>query len=77
MSLNNLAVLYGAMGNYEAAEPLYIEAKNIWQEVLGEKHPYYAASLNNLAILYGAMGNYNAAEPLYIEAKNIRKESFR
>jgi CHAT domain-containing protein len=66
--------LYSDKGNYPAAEPLYLEAKNIWKEVLGEKHPDYANSLNNLAALYGSMGNYPAAEPLYLEAKNIWKK---
>ncbi|MBU3955888.1 CHAT domain-containing protein, partial [bacterium] len=74
ISLNNLACLYKDMGNYTAAEPLFLEAKNIRKEILGEKHPSYAISLNSLATLYMAMGNYTAAEPLYLESKNIRKE---
>jgi tetratricopeptide (TPR) repeat protein len=36
MSLNNLAMLYQAMGNYTAAEPLYKEALAIRKKVLGE-----------------------------------------
>ncbi|MBI4646685.1 MAG: tetratricopeptide repeat protein [Bacteroidia bacterium] len=73
-SLNNLAALYQAISNYPAAEPLFLEAKKLNKEVLGEKHPDYATSLNNLALLYDNMGNYPAAESLYLEAKKLRKE---
>ena len=38
-SLNNLAGLYNFQGKYEAAEPLYIEALEIAESVLGENHP--------------------------------------
>ncbi|MBI4646451.1 MAG: tetratricopeptide repeat protein, partial [Bacteroidia bacterium] len=63
------------MGNYSQAEPLYIQAMNLWKEFLGEKHPLYATSLNNLALLYHNMGNYSKAEPLFTQAMNIRKET--
>ena len=41
-SLNNLAGLYRAMGNYAAAEPLFRQASDIWRTALGEDHPHYA-----------------------------------
>ena len=62
------------MGNYEKAEPLYLESKAINEKVLGREHRDYAASLNNLAILYWKMGNYEKAEPLYLESKAIREK---
>ena len=62
------------MGNYQKAEPLYIEAKTIREKVLGTEHPNYATSCNNLALLYESMGNYQKAEPLYIEAKTIQEQ---
>ncbi|MEO7048721.1 MAG: CHAT domain-containing tetratricopeptide repeat protein, partial [Ferruginibacter sp.] len=73
-SLNNLAGLYSDMKQYEKAEPLYLEAKNIREKALGKEHPDYANSLNNLAGLYSDMGQYEKAESLYIEAKNIREK---
>ncbi len=51
-SLNNLAVLYEAMGRFTDAEPLYRQAMEICKVQLGENHPDYAISLNNLAGLY-------------------------
>ncbi|MCA9124864.1 MAG: CHAT domain-containing protein, partial [Planctomycetales bacterium] len=73
-SLNNLAALYHAMGDYSRAEPLYHQAMEIRKEVLGEKHPDYATSLNNQAVLYHAMGDYSRAEPLLRQALELRKE---
>ena len=52
------------MGDYAKAEPLYKEALEIRQKVLGREHPDTATSLNNLAELYEAMGDYAKAEPL-------------
>ena len=46
------------MGNFDEAEPLYIEAKAIRMKALGTDHPDFAQSLNNLAILYSLMGYY-------------------
>ena len=50
-SLNNLAMLYRAMGDHAAALPLFRQALEIRRTALGENHPDYAASLNNLAVL--------------------------
>jgi len=73
-SLNNLAGLYHAMGDYARAEPLYRQAMEIEKKVLGEVHPDYAISLNNLALLYKSMGDYARAEPLYRQAMELRKK---
>ena len=62
------------MGDYAKAEPLFKEALEIRQKVLGREHPDTAASLNNLAKLYWAMGDYAKAEPLYKEALEIRQK---
>ncbi|OKH13439.1 hypothetical protein NIES208_15000, partial [[Limnothrix rosea] IAM M-220] len=47
-----LARLHESQGKYEAAEPLYIDALQMWKELLGDRHPSVATSLNNLAGLY-------------------------
>ncbi|MEO1387981.1 MAG: tetratricopeptide repeat protein, partial [Cyanobacteria bacterium J06634_6] len=62
------AGLYKSQGRYEQAEPLYIQALDLWRKLLGEDHPNIAASLNNLAGLYSSQGRYEQAEPLYIQA---------
>ena len=55
-SLNNLAALYRAQGQYDRAEPLYKRSLAIREEALGTEHPDVAQSLNNLAELYGTQG---------------------
>jgi nephrocystin-3 len=70
-SLNNLAGLLDAKGDYDSAEPLYQRALSINEKVLGPEHPYTAKSMNNLAALYDAKGDYDSAEPLYQRALSI------
>ena len=53
-SLNNLAALYNAQGQYAKAEPLYQRSLAIREKALGPEHPDVANSLNNLAELYRA-----------------------
>ena len=64
-SLNNLAELYKAQGQYAVAEPLYKRSLTIAEKALGPEHPSVGTSLNNLAALYRKQGQYAAAEPLY------------
>ena len=73
-SLNNLANLLYATGDYARARPLYEQALAITREALGERHPDYAQSLNNLAALLSATGDYARARPLYEQALAIRKK---
>jgi CHAT domain-containing protein len=63
------------MGDSSKAEPLYQQARGIYKEVLGEKHPRYAISLHNLAGLYSTLGDSSKAEPLYRQAQVIYKEA--
>jgi hypothetical protein len=44
------------VGDYAKAEPLLKEALEIYQKVLGPKHPHTATDFNNLAMLYQEMG---------------------
>ena len=55
-SLNNLALLYYAMGRYQSAEPLYLRALEIWFNRLGENHPNTQKVWSNfIYCLLGAM----------------------
>jgi len=70
-SLNNLAELYDLQGRYSEAEPLYLQALELTQDLLGKDHPNVASILNNLAFLYGSQGRYSEAEPLYLQALEL------
>jgi len=74
-SLNNLGELYRAQGAYDKAEPLYVRALAIREQVLGPMHPHVAQSLNNLAALYQAQGAYAKVEPLYVRALAISEKA--
>ena len=55
-SLNNLAVLLKAQGDYAGARPLYERALAIREKVVGPEHHDTAQSLNNFARLLQAQG---------------------
>ena len=66
-SYNNLAGLYLSMGEYQKAEPLYLNAL----KVVGEEYP---STYNNLAELYRSMGEYQKAESLSLKALKISEK---
>ncbi|MBW4506089.1 MAG: tetratricopeptide repeat protein [Scytonematopsis contorta HA4267-MV1] len=47
-SLNNLALLYDSIGRYDEAEPLYLQALNIYKQQLGKNHPHTNTVRQNL-----------------------------
>ena len=71
VSLNNLAYLLKAQGDYVGAQPLYERALAIREKTLGAEHPDTAQSLNNLARLLQAQGDYARTRPLYERALAI------
>nr|WP_290937813.1 tetratricopeptide repeat protein [Haliscomenobacter sp.] len=60
------------MGDFEKAEPLFLETKTIREKVQGKDNSDYAEILNNLASLYRSMGNYEKAELHHLEAIAIK-----
>jgi tetratricopeptide (TPR) repeat protein len=71
-SLNNLAELYRAQGQYTEAEPLSKRALAIREKAFGSEHPNVATSLENYAGLLRLMDRPDEAEPLESRAKAIR-----
>jgi tetratricopeptide (TPR) repeat protein len=71
-SLNNLAQLYQAQGQYGKAEPLYQRALAIRDKALGPEHPEVATSFENYAFLLRSMGLPEKATQLESRAKAIR-----
>ena len=72
-TLHELALLHKDLGQYAAAEPLYLRALSIREEALGKDHPDIARILNNLAMLYRSQNRYIEAEPLYLRSLSIKE----
>jgi CHAT domain-containing protein/Tfp pilus assembly protein PilF len=73
-SLNSLAALQRARGEYGKAEPLLVRALGI-REKLGPGHPDVAESLDELGLLYLDRAEYSKAEPLLVRALDIREKA--
>lgn len=61
--LNKQADAYYEKGEYEKAEPLWIEVLTLREKLLGKEHFKVATSLKNLALLYDKQGKYDQAIP--------------
>ena len=68
-SLNNLAALYQAQGDYARAEPLYRQVSEIRKKALGENHPDLCHEASTIwPCCTHDQGDYARAEPLYRQA---------
>ena len=74
-SLNYLAELYKSQGRYSEAEPLYLQALEIYRRVFPKNHPNLANNLNKLAELYHYQGRYSETENLYLQVVEIDRQS--
>jgi tetratricopeptide (TPR) repeat protein len=71
-SLNNLALLYNAQGEWAEAEHFYDQALAIRRILFSNKpNEDLVCSMNNLADLYRDQGRWAEAEPLYAQALQI------
>src|SRR6185312_9397326 len=68
LSLNQLAFLLQAQGDFAGAQPLCERALAIREKALGPEHPATARSLNNLASLLKARGDLAGARRLHERA---------
>jgi tetratricopeptide (TPR) repeat protein len=72
-TLNDLALLYKSIGEYEKILPLYQRALNIYEQVLDPEHPFVATIQNNLAGFYKSIGKYEKALLHYKKSLDIRE----
>src|SRR5574340_674370 len=71
VTLAHLAQTYSAQGKFVEAEPVYLEALKIYQEVHGENHLDVAATLNNLGVLHRKHGS----RPRALQAADNSRDS--
>ena len=74
VTLAHLAQTYSAQGKFVEAEPVYLEALKIYQDVHGENHLDVAAMLNNLGVLHRKHGQYADAQRLLTRALSIKEK---
>ncbi|MBK7344857.1 MAG: CHAT domain-containing protein [Saprospiraceae bacterium] len=67
----NLAIVYKELGEYEQAESLYLEAREIFEKSTGKEDRSYASTVLNLGVLYYIMGHYDKAEIFLLESLTI------
>ncbi len=75
VSLNDLAQVHFALGNYEDAESLLEESLGILTKRLGLGNPWTITTLNNLARLYAETGRYSQAAVLYHQVVKVTVDS--
>jgi CHAT domain-containing protein/Tfp pilus assembly protein PilF len=74
-TLNNLAIVYQRLGQYETAEKEIIKLENHEKINLGENHPSYAVTLTNLSMVYKEQGKFAEAEKTMLKAIEIQKSN--
>src|SRR5947209_5384273 len=72
--LNSKVLTLYRGGKSHEALPLANRALTLRKEVLGERHPHYAASLAWVGLLLDGQGDLAAARPLHERALAITKE---
>ena len=72
-SESNLALTYQALGSYQKAEPLFLNAVDITEKTGGKDAAQLAPLLANLSGLYQVIGDYDKAEPFSKRALAIRE----
>ncbi|MCK4548031.1 MAG: CHAT domain-containing protein [Candidatus Eisenbacteria sp.] len=74
LTLNDLAAVHYAQGDYAGAEGLFRQALAMRREVLGHLHPEVAGTVNNLAFLLQLQGAYAEAEPMFKDALSLYRQ---
>jgi CHAT domain-containing protein len=73
-SLNNLASVYSALGNYRDALEITQKVVELSKVALGVNHPDYLHYLSNLGSAYNDLGNYQKALEINLMTSELRKE---
>lgn len=73
--LNNLAVVYLELSNYEATLDAFGRVEQYDADKYGKQHPYYANTLINIGEAYNERGSYEEALKYYDQAAPIIEKS--
>ncbi len=70
--INNLAIVYEKLGQYDKAEPLFQSSLEIRKALLGPEDADVAETLDSLGSLYLHMGNFPKADSNYQQSLKIK-----
>ena len=73
-SLNNLALVQKAMGNYAGAEQSFKKSIAVYIKLGKTNHPDYTNPINNLGDLYRTMGRFQEAVYAFEEVIDLREK---
>ncbi|HTK06848.1 MAG TPA: FxSxx-COOH system tetratricopeptide repeat protein [Ktedonobacteraceae bacterium] len=73
--MNNVATYLSKRAHYTEAEPLFLRALSLGEQVLGPEHFLVAEALHNLGTLYLQQGMHSEAETLLLLALNIEERT--
>ena len=76
LTLEHLALIRGAAGDFREAAALYRRALAMRRERYGEQHPILKATLNNLGLNLRRAGELTAAERVYLELLELQRAHF-
>ncbi len=74
-TLNNLAIVYQRLGQYDVAENTFLEILKEDKAKLGDTHPDYAITLSHLSLVLNDQRRFKEAEKLILQALEIQKSS--
>lgn len=75
VALNNQALVYRSLGQFEKAEKTFNEIRLYDSATIGITHPDYAITLANLALVQVDEGKYATAEATLLQALDIQKQN--
>ncbi|NBP67948.1 MAG: CHAT domain-containing protein [Cytophagia bacterium] len=74
-ALNDQALVYRSLAQYEKSERIFKELKSLDSATLGQEHPDYAITLSNIGLVQTDMGKYKEAEASLTASLNIQRKS--
>ncbi len=74
---SDLGALYGAIEDFEQAQPLLVESLDYWRKVNPPNPLRLARALNDLGVVQQASGSLNAARKSFEQALDIRRERLK
>ncbi|HEY0652454.1 MAG TPA: CHAT domain-containing tetratricopeptide repeat protein [Chryseosolibacter sp.] len=71
--VNNQALVYHWLGQYERAEKMFKQVREADSLSIGDTHPDFAITLSNLGVLYSDEGKHTSAENALLKALEVQR----